>query len=106
MERGDIFFAYREKVGAQVARGFEDMARLYMILSAHVERSYRLIIVGEKHLPAVSGDGDRKSCRLCREGRQPAEEVEDQLDVEVYETKSAASANSPLPVRCADRGQG
>jgi hypothetical protein len=28
MERGDIFFAYRPKVEAQIARGFEDMARL------------------------------------------------------------------------------
>jgi hypothetical protein len=55
LERGDIYFAYRPKIEAQVARGFEDVARLYMILSPHVKRSYRLIIVGEKHLPAVSG---------------------------------------------------
>src|SRR5439155_20727787 len=87
LEAGDIYFAYRPKVEAQVARGFEDVARLYMILSPRPKRSYRLIIIGEKHLPAVSSGGDRKSWGFVEKVASRPEEVEDQLDAQVYDTK-------------------
>jgi hypothetical protein len=99
LERGDIYFAYRPKVEAQVARGFEDVARLYMILSPHVKRSHRLIIIGEKHLPAVSGGGDRKSWGFVEKVASRPEEVEDELDPRCTRRRRAASANSPPPAR-------
>jgi hypothetical protein len=95
LEGGDIYFAYRPKVEAQVARGFEDVARLYMILSPRVKRSYRLIIIGEKHLPAVSGGGDRKSWGFVEKVASRPEEVEDELDPEVYETKTRGERQLP-----------
>ena len=95
LEYGDIYFAYRPKVEAQIARGFDDVARLYMILSPHVKRSYRLIIIGEKHLPAVSSGGDRKSWGFVEKVASRPEEVEDQLDAEVYETKTRGERQLP-----------
>jgi len=95
LEYGDIYFAYRPKVEAQIARGFDDVARLYMILSPHVKRSYRLIIIGEKHLPAVSSGGDRKSWGFVEKVASRPEEVEDQLDAEVYETKTHGERQLP-----------
>jgi len=94
LEGGDIYFAYRPKVEAQVARGFEDVAHLYMILSPRLKR-YRLIIIGEKHLPAVSGGGDRKSWGFVEKVASRPEEVEDELDPEVYDTKTRCERQLP-----------
>jgi hypothetical protein len=88
MEWGDIYFAYRPKVEAQVAKGFEDMARLYMILSRRGKPLYRFIIISEKRLPAVSGAGDRKSWGVVQKVASRPEEVEDELDPETYPTKT------------------
>ena len=51
LERGDISFAYRPRIDAPAAHGFDDVQRLYMILSPPGSGSHRLIIIGEKRLP-------------------------------------------------------
>ena len=79
------------------------MARLYMILSPRPKRSYRLIIIGEKHLPAVSGGGDRKSWGFVEKVASRPEEVEDELDPEVYDTKTPGERQLP-PARPAGEG--
>ena len=94
LERGDIYFAYRPRVGLEVAKRFEDVARFYMILSRHGKRSYRLIIIGEKRLPAVSG-GDRKSWGFVEKVATRAEDVEDELDPEQYQTKTRGERHVP-----------
>ena len=95
LERGDIYFAYRPKVGLEVAKRFEDVARFYMILSRHGKRSYRLMIVGEKRLPDVSGGADRKSWGFIEKVASRAEEVEDELDPEEYRTRSRGERHVP-----------
>jgi hypothetical protein len=95
LERGDIYFAYRPKIEAQAARGFEDVQRLYMILSPHGKPTYRLIIIGEKRLPAVSGGGDRKSWGFVEKVATRAEEVEDELDPETYRTETRGERQVP-----------
>jgi hypothetical protein len=95
LERGDIYFAYRPKVGLEIARGFEDVARFYTILSRHGKRSYRLMIIGEKRLPAVSGGGDRKSWGFMEKVASRAEEVEDELDPEQYRTRTRGERKVP-----------
>jgi hypothetical protein len=88
LESGDIYFAYRPKIEAQAAKSFEDVARLYMILSPRGKQLYRFIIIGEKRLPAVSGGGDRKTWGFVEKVASRPEEVEDELDPETYPTKT------------------
>jgi hypothetical protein len=95
LEYGDIYFAYRPKIEEQAARGFEDVARLYMILSPREKRSYRVIIIGEKRLPAVNPGGDRKTWGFVEKVAARAEEVEDELDPETYRTKKRGERRLP-----------
>jgi hypothetical protein len=95
LENGDIFFAYRPKIDRPAAGGIDDVQRMYMILSPRGRRSYRLIIVGEKRLPAVSRGGDRKTWGFVEKVARRPEEVEDELDPERYRTKTRGERRVP-----------
>jgi hypothetical protein len=51
LERGDIYFLYRPRVGARQAHGIKDVERLYVVLKPWRPKRYRLLIVGRKKLP-------------------------------------------------------
>jgi hypothetical protein len=61
VEKGDIFFFYRPKVGEEEAREREDVQRFFMALSPETpgREVYRLFVIGRKHLPEV-GKGEAK----------------------------------------------
>jgi len=80
LERGNIYFAYRPKVQAQTAHGFNDVHRFYVVLSPRGKASYRLIVIGQKKLPAVTGRGDRMAWGFVDEVSGRPEDVEDELD--------------------------
>src|SRR6267378_6092549 len=80
LERGNIYFAYRPKVQAQTAHGFDDVQRFYVVLSPRGKASYRLIVIGQKKLPAVTGRGDRMAWGFVDEVSGRPEDVEDELD--------------------------
>ena len=50
LEEGNIYFAYRPKVDADVVREFDDVQRLFMVLQPE-QYKFRLIVVGRKKLP-------------------------------------------------------
>ena len=54
-ERGHVYFAYRPKADLGAARGADDVQRLYMVLSPNGKDSLRLLVIGQKRLPAVAG---------------------------------------------------
>ena len=58
LERGDIYFLYRPRVGVDEAHGIEDVQRFYILLKPRGRREYRLLIVGRKKLPDP-GEHDR-----------------------------------------------
>ncbi|OLB97967.1 MAG: hypothetical protein AUH30_09250 [Candidatus Rokubacteria bacterium 13_1_40CM_68_15] len=95
LERGNIYFFYRPRVGKETARGFADVQRLYMVLSPRGNKSYRLIIIGEKRLPAVTREGDRISWGFVDVVASRAEELEDELDPETYTTKTRGERQRP-----------
>src|SRR6267378_7734398 len=95
LERGNIYFAYRPKVEAQAARGFDDVQRFYVVLSPRGKASYRLIIIGQKRLPAVSGRGERKAWGFVEEVSSRPEDVEDELDPRRYFTKTRGERQEP-----------
>lgn len=51
LEHGDVFFAYRPRVGEDHAGGLEDVQRLWMILSPRDRPLHRRIVIGKKRLP-------------------------------------------------------
>ncbi len=76
MEKGYIYFLYRPKVGAQEAKSFDDVARMYILLKTLPKKAdalsepeeeeiegdessapafYRLIRIGKKKLPSIRG---------------------------------------------------
>jgi hypothetical protein len=103
LERGDIYFAYRPRIDAPAARGFADVQRLYMILSPHGKRSHRLIVIGGKRLPALSGSGDRKTWGFVDKVADRAEDVEDELDPRTYLTQTRGERHV-APARPAGEG--
>jgi len=88
LERGNIYFAYRPRVEAQTAHRFDDVQRLYVVLSPRGKASYRLIVIGQKKLPVVAGGGDRMAWGFVEEVSSRPEDVEDELDPRRYFTKT------------------
>ncbi len=95
LERGNIYFFYRPRVEEQAARGLDDVQRLYVVLSPRGKASYRLIVIGEKRLPAVNGGGDRKAWAFVDKVGSRPEEVEDELDPKTYLTKTRGERHRP-----------
>jgi hypothetical protein len=95
LERGNIYFAYRPRVQAQTAHGFDDVQRFYVVLSPRGKASYRLIVIGQKKLPAVTGRGDRMAWGFVEEVSSRPEDVEDELDPRRYFTKTRGEREQP-----------
>jgi hypothetical protein len=95
LERGNIYFAYRPKVQAQTAHGFDDVQRFYVVISPRSKASYRLIVIGQKKLPAVTGRGDRMAWGFVEEVSSRPEDVEDELDPRRYFTKTRGEREQP-----------
>ena len=95
LERGNIYFAYRLRVEAQTAHGFDDVQRLYVVLSPRGKASYRLIVIGQKKLPVVAGGGDRMAWGFVEEASSRPEDVEDELDPRRYFTKTRGIRRRP-----------
>lgn len=87
LEKGDIFFFYIPKVEKEEVRGEEDIQRFYIVLSPDKKKVYRLIAVGQKAMPEAGNGGQRNWGFVSKIGHKP-EEVEDELDKRVYETKT------------------
>ena len=94
-ERGNIYFFYRPKIDGQAAESFDDVQRLYMILSPRGRDSYRLLIIGGKRLPAADGRGDRKAWAFVEKVASQAQEVEDELDPKSRLTKTRGERQIP-----------
>jgi hypothetical protein len=95
LERGNIYFFYRPKVDVEIARGADDVQRLYMILSPRGKRVNRLIIVPEKRLPDVTYGGDRTYWAFVETVTDRADAVEDELDPETYVTRTRGERHRP-----------
>jgi hypothetical protein len=89
LERGDIHFAYRPRLDARTVRDLADVQRLYMIQSPHGKHAHRLIVIGAKRLPALSGrDDERRTWGFVETVAARAEDVEDELDPRTYRTQT------------------
>lgn len=106
LERGNIYFAYRPKVESREehekheekhepeAEGLGDVERFYMILGPHGKKRYRLIVVGQKKLPDIK-DGGQKYWAFVEKVGHKAEDVENELSAEEYDTKTRGRRHVP-----------
>jgi hypothetical protein len=51
IEKGDIYFAYRPRIGESEAEGLEDVQRFFMVLKPQGGHPFRLAVLGRKRLP-------------------------------------------------------
>jgi hypothetical protein len=94
LERGNIYFFYRPKIEEGSAEGLADVQRLYMILSPHGQRRYRLIVIGQKQLPEISDSGEKSWGFVENVSREP-QELKDVLGSATYHTKTRGQRTQP-----------
>ena len=91
LERGNIYFVYRPKVEHTSAAGLEDIQRFFIILNPFNKQRYRLIVIGRKKLPAITGDRERNWGFVQKVSKEP-EDIEDELDRLTYSTDPRRAA--------------
>jgi hypothetical protein len=74
LEHGDVFFAYRPRVGEDYAGELADVQRLWMILSPRERVLHRRIVIGKKRLPRR---GERHWTYVDQVSRNPLRLVDD-----------------------------
>jgi hypothetical protein len=55
VEKGDIYFAYRPRVGEDEAEGLGDIQRFFMVLKPQGGAPFRVAVLGRKRLPETEG---------------------------------------------------
>jgi hypothetical protein len=86
LERGDVFFLYRPRVGVEAVRSLDDVARFFVILDPDVRGRERLLIVGRKRLPDPWRH-ERAWAIVAKAAERPGELGED-LGAREYETRT------------------
>ena len=88
LERGDVYFLFRPRIGEEHPEKLEDVQRMYVVLSPQGLQRYRLLVVGRKQLPEPEQSGQEKNWGFVDIVREDAESIENRLDPQVYETKT------------------
>jgi hypothetical protein len=93
LERGDIFFIYRPRVGEEEPSGLGDVQRFFIVLRPEGARKLRLLVVGRKRLPDI-GQHERHWGFVALV-TDSAEAIERELRAEDYETKTRGEQHQP-----------
>ena len=95
LERGDIHFFYRPRVGENDPQGLEDVQRFFVILKPEGRPRYRLATIGRKRLPEPDDPGQRRFwgfVAMVREGPLAIHRV---LDEKTYQTRTRGERWQP-----------
>ncbi len=97
LEEGDIFFLYIPKVEHESAESLEDVQRMKIVLHPRDRKKYRLLVVGEKKLPEMTGGGSkaRKNWGFVEMVAGDPRKIEDELAEKTYETKTRGERERP-----------
>lgn len=94
LESGNIYFCYRPKVEEESVQGLEDVQRFYMILKPNGSRTWRMLAIGQKHLPNVSQHG-QQTWGFVDSVTDDPNELEESLREEHYQTKTRGERTIP-----------
>ena len=53
IEKGDVYWFYRNKTSVHVAQGLDDVQRMYLLLLPDDRPNGRMFIVGKKRMPQI-----------------------------------------------------
>lgn len=53
IEKGDIYFFYRNKINVEQASSLDEVQRLYVVMAPDKDSAQRLMVVGKKRLPDI-----------------------------------------------------
>jgi hypothetical protein len=95
LERGDIYFIYRRKIEEASAAGLADVQRFFMILSPHDTKRYRLLVIGQKRLPAI-GDRGERTWGFVEKASRTARALQEELAPGRYQTKTRGERTQPV----------
>ncbi|MEA2331875.1 MAG: hypothetical protein QOH58_2013 [Thermoleophilaceae bacterium] len=93
LERGDVFFFYRPRVGVEQVRGLDDVQRFFLVLKPDRQRCYRRLIVGRKRLPDPNVH-EREWAFVAEVAHDP-DELRDDVERAEYETKTRGMREQP-----------
>lgn len=95
LERGDIYFLYRPRVEEESPQSREDIQNLYMILSPHEEKTYRMAIIGRERMPQPERRGRQRYWGFVEAVKANAEAVADEMSAKTYSTKTRGERRQP-----------
>lgn len=97
LEQGNIYFVYRPKVKgageADSVSGLDDVQRAYIVLSPHGKNQVRLLAIGQKQLPDISGG--EKNWGFVDKVEESAQKIEEALQRDSYQTKTRGERIRP-----------
>jgi hypothetical protein len=92
LERGDIFFFYRPRVGMDEVRSLADVQRLFLVLHPQGSSHVREIVVGTKRLPDVARH-ERAWAFVARVSSRA--DFREELERRTYQTKTRGERVQP-----------
>ncbi|MFL5963261.1 MAG: hypothetical protein ACJ757_10265 [Gaiellaceae bacterium] len=95
LERGNLFFFffYRPRVETDRVDDLGDVQRFFLVLEPDGARRFRRLVVGRKRLPDPS-ERERTWAFVAEVAKRP-EELQDELERKVYETKTRGTRVQP-----------
>jgi hypothetical protein len=91
VEKGDVFFFYRPRVGVEVVRDLNHVQRLFMVLATGEPgaRAFRILVVGRKRLPEIvpgRADPEERHWAVVTRVTTDPEEIREELSAKRYVT--------------------
>jgi hypothetical protein len=93
LERGDVFFFYRPRVGVAEARSLDDVARFFFVLHPDAHGRDRLVVVGRKRLP--DPERHERVWALVAEVADRPDELREAVGPRVYPTRTRGLRSQP-----------
>lgn len=94
LEQGNIYFCYRPKVEDESVEGLDDVQRFYIVLKPHGKQSYRMMAIGQKHLPNISDRG-QQAWGFVESVSDNPKKIEEGLREQHYRTKTRGERTQP-----------
>jgi hypothetical protein len=95
LERGNVYFFYRPRVGDDDPESLAEVQRLYMVLSPHGKKHYRLMVIGQKKLPDPSHSGEQRLWGFVDQVTDDPKAIERDLQAHRYSTKTRGERELP-----------
>jgi hypothetical protein len=95
LERGDVTFLYRPRVGHERPRGLGDVQGLFLLMSPYLRHRHRLVCIGRKRLPDPHERGHARYWAFVAAVASSAGALRDRIGERIYQTKTRGVRHQP-----------